>query len=532
MLSEKENGHIIRIFRSDNGTEFVNDELGLFFDEKGIYHQCTVPYTPEQNGCAEREMRTIVESARTMIHSKQLDKKFWAEAVSFAVHVLNRTGTSTVEAKSPYELWYNKEAKIDHLRIFGSDVFVHIPKQKRQKLDAKAVKCVFVGYDNHSKGYRVWNPDSNKVEVARDVIFLAEESQAVFEIGDVEEPADENTNVDGESNEGDSDIEETPENHGHRGATCDLDKRNIIQDLRLRSQIKLSQRRLFNHDTHLAMLTANEEPITYEQAIESTDREQWEKAMKEEYDSLNKNRTWCLVKPPIGQKVIDNRWVFKLKENTDGSVERYKARLVARGFTQEYGVDYKETFSPVVKFTSIRTIMALAASKQMKLMHFDVKTAFLYGDLEETVYMKQPKGYDDESGRVCKLMKSLYGLKQASRCWSKKFASFIQDFDFRGSQSDPCIFIYNGQKGVIILAMYVDDGMLAAEREDAIVPVIKHLRKEFEIKFFEAKCFLGLEIDQRSDGSIHLNQKAYINKILGRFGFLECNPVATPLDST
>lgn len=143
------------------------------------------------------------------------------------------------------------------------------------------------------------------------------------------------------------------------------------------------------------MLTINEEPKTYEEAITSSDHKQWEQAMNEEYDALIKNHTWILVNPPRNQKVIDNRWVFKLKQHLDGSIDRYKARLVVRGFTQEFGVDYQETFSPVVRFTSIRAILAIAASKKLKLKQFDVKTAFLNGVLEEDVFMSQPIGFDD-----------------------------------------------------------------------------------------------------------------------------------------
>lgn len=214
----------------------------------------------------------------------------------------------------------------------------------------------------------------------------------------------------------------------------------ITNRLRDRNNIKAAKRLSLlasREEHHFAMLAFHEEPRSYEQAIESSDHKQWEKAMDEEYDSLLRNHTWELVKPPSDQKVIDNRWVFKLKQNPDGSIDRYKARLVVRGFTQEFGIDYQETFSPVVKFTSIRAILALAASKRMKLRQFDVKTAFLNGVLEENVFMSQPVGYDDGSGRVCKLNKSLYGLKQASRCWNKRFTEFISKFDFKTSESDP-----------------------------------------------------------------------------------------------
>lgn len=279
------------------------------------------------------------------------------------------------------------------------------------------------------------------------------------------------------------------------------------------------------------MLTVDEEPKSYEQAIKSGDHKQWKRAMNEEFDSLIKNQTWNLVNPPSDQKVIDNRWVYKLKQRPDGSVDRYKARLVVRGFTQEFGIDYQETFSPVVKFTSIRAIIALAASKNMKLKQFDVRAAFLNGVLEETVFMSQPTGYDDGSGRVCKLNRSLYGLKQASRCWNKRFTEFISKFEFKVCESDPCVFVRDGSEGLTILAICVDDGLIAAENEGAILPVIEHLRKEFEIKFFDLECFLGLEVDQRDDGSIHVNQRAYAEKVLKRFGMTNCKTVATPAEN-
>lgn len=165
MRMEREKKHNIRVLRSDNGTEFVNAELKQFFDKMGIEHQKTVPYTPEQNGCAEREMRTVVESARTMIYAKNMDLMFWAESVNFAVYVLNCTGTSSVVDQTPYDLWHEKTANVDRFRVFGCDVFVHIPKEKRRKWDAKAMKYIFVGYDVNTKAYRVWNSETGKIEI-------------------------------------------------------------------------------------------------------------------------------------------------------------------------------------------------------------------------------------------------------------------------------------------------------------------------------------------------------------------------------
>ncbi|RWS07775.1 retrovirus-related pol polyprotein from transposon tnt 1-94-like protein, partial [Leptotrombidium deliense] len=181
---------------------------------------------------------------------------------------------------------------------------------------------------------------------------------------------------------------------------------------------------------------ANIEPSSYEDAVESADSKEWLKAMNEEMDSLRKNKTWKLVEQPKGVNVINNRWVFKVKENTDGSVQRYKARLVAKGYTQKRGVDYNETFAPVVKMNSVRAILAIAANEDFEIVQFDVKTAFLYGELNEDLFMKQPEGFDDGSDKVCRLQKSLYGLKQAPRQWNAKFKSFAEKFGLRRSDAD------------------------------------------------------------------------------------------------
>lgn len=186
-------------------------------------------------------------------------------------------------------------------------------------------------------------------------------------------------------------------------------------------------------------------------------------------------------------------------------------------------------FSPVVRFTSVRAILAIAAAEKMTLRQFDVKTAFLYGELEEDVYMKQPIGFNNGSGKVCKLYKSLYGLKQASRCWNKKFSAFIEKFRFTACESDPCVFVRTTNGLRLLLAIYVDDGLITASNEKE--PVIKYLQLEFEIKSFSTDCFLGLEIGRQEDGSIQLRQEAYGRKILRRVKMEECNGVTTPADS-
>lgn len=162
--------------RTDNGREYVNNDVKMFIESHGIQHQRTVSFNPEQNGRAEREIRTLIEAARTMIHSKKLSLKYWAEAVNTAVYVLNRTGPSSIKGKTPYELWFKTKPVISHLRCFGSEVYTYVPKEKRRKWESKAERGIFVGYCDDTKGYRVWFPEQQKIIISRDVVFRENET--------------------------------------------------------------------------------------------------------------------------------------------------------------------------------------------------------------------------------------------------------------------------------------------------------------------------------------------------------------------
>lgn len=252
--------------------------------------------------------------------------------------------------------------------------------------------------------------------------------------------------------------------------------------------------------------------------------------MDEEIASLKKNKTWTIVKPGVSQNAIDNRWVFKLKRTPDGEIDRFKARLVAKGYSQKAGVDYHETFSPVVKFDSIRIILALAASRRMVLKQFDIKTAFLNGKLNETIFMKQPEGYENGTENICKLERSLYGLKQASKCWHERFTNSLKKFNLQPTKSDPCVFTNNQNPSTLILAIYIDDGLVAATDSQDVNALLAELKKEFEVTTGDLNLFLGFQIERRQDGSIFLHQTGYAKKILERFHATESNPVSIPMD--
>ena len=272
-------------------------------------------------------------------------------------------------------------------------------------------------------------------------------------------------------------------------------------------------------------------PKNHQEAMEAEDAKQWEIAMTKEYDSIMKNETWTLVPRPTDAKVVKSRWVLRTKDNG-----LYKARFCAKGFTQRWGEDYDETFAPVAKYTSIRTLLAVLAGRKNTTIHqMDVNTAFLYSPLDETVYVEQPEGFaaPGKEDHVCLLQKALYGLKQSPRPWFHVIAEALVDFDFQQSTSDPCIWIHENGGKRIYIALYVDDLIIAGDNDEDIVTIKQRLSERFEMKDLGiARKFLGMEIEYGSDGSIKIHQNQYVQQLLDRHGMGECNPVATPLDTS
>ena len=275
------------------------------------------------------------------------------------------------------------------------------------------------------------------------------------------------------------------------------------------------------------------DPETFSQAISCNESELWYNAMKDELDSMKSNEVWDLVELPKGVQAISCKWVYKTKRDSLGNIERYKARLVAKGFTQKEGIDYTETFSPVSKKDSLRIILALVAHLDLELQQMDVKTAFLNGDLEEEVYMKQPEGFSSREGEhlVCKLKKSIYGLKQASRQWYYKFHGVITSFGFIENPMDQCIYQKVSGSKTCFLVLYVDDILLATNDKGMMHGVKQILSKNFDMKDMgEASYVIGIKIHRdRSRGILGLSQETYINKILERFWMKDCSPSVAPI---
>lgn len=253
---------------------------------------------------------------------------------------------------------------------------------------------------------------------------------------------------------------------------------------------------------------------------------EWKAAMQEEFGALQANGTWTLVPRPPHANVITGKWIFKNKLHPDGSLERRKARWVVRGFSQRPGVDFHQTFSPVIKPTSIRTVLHLAAVRRWPVHQLDVKNAFLHGDLAERVYCHQPAGFVDDTrpNQVCLLVKSLYGLKQAPRAWFQRLRNYLCTIGFIPTRSDSSLFVYSCDDMLAYLLVYVDDIILTATTSSLLQRVVQQLCSEFAIKDLGSlKFFLGIQV-RRDDNGFFLKQSQYTEDILDR----EAWPIANP----
>jgi len=254
--------------------------------------------------------------------------------------------------------------------------------------------------------------------------------------------------------------------------------------------------------------------------------------MLEEMAALDKNNTWVVTTLPANKRAVGCKWVFTVKQTPDGKVERYKARLVAKGYSQTYGVDYDETFAPVAKMNTIRTIISIAANHGWKLFQLDVKNAFLHGDLEEEVYMEIPPGFNsrETEGKVCKLKKSLYGLKQSPRAWFGRFRNEVCSMGYRQSNADHTLFFKHNYDKITILVVYVDDIVITGDDDKEILCLKRALARSFEVKDLGyLHYFLGIEVAYGAQG-IYLSQRKYVLDLLKETSMLNCKPVTTPIE--
>ena len=599
----------IKRLRMDNGKEYGGQKLIDFAKQNGILLEPTVPYTPEQDGVAERTNRTLLTRVRAIAIDSKISQTLWNELLRGMVHVVNRTATSSLKNMSPIEA-FDRDIKgvasakpsVSHLRVLGCKAYVHIQKERRiqsEKLAPRAEIGYLVGFEGDHI-YRIWIPTRNGITRSSTVTFDENVSEEGFYFPQATSSSLENietrgagiipVNQPGPSAET-QEVQNEPQATPNTGVSTPI----TISPLDLsitptvpsttQSQVQLippptrgrgrpkgskNKNSRDNTGTHTnfdmtqtssttstqaLILNSNnseegtqvpnelqdimafvtdlksdiDEPRTYAQAMNGVDSQMWTQAMNEEMHSLEKNQVWTIVPPPTDTRVLKGKWVYKVKRDENNKITRYKGRWVVKGYEQQYGIDYDQTFAGVAKGMAWKTVIALAAHNNWELEQMDVVTAFLQGDVEENLYVEMPHGYE-QPGMVCQLKKALYGLKQSPRNWQTRLQNVLGEAGFYPLHSDNCIF-RNKDSGIIVVT-YVDDFLITGAGMKKINEFKQYLMKKFEMKDLGAcNYFLGIRIIRdRKARTIHLVQDAYIQKILEAFQMENSKPYSSPME--
>ncbi|CAN1749024.1 Retrovirus-related Pol polyprotein from transposon TNT 1-94 [Linum perenne] len=557
--------------QTDWGGEFRN--VSTFLQTQGIHHRVSCPYTQEQNGAVERRNRIIVEKGLALLAQSNLPQLFWEHAFKTATYLHNRTITPTLNFDSPYKCLYHTTPDYSFLKTFGCLAYPFLRPYNSHKLDFRSLPCIFLGYSSTHKGYLCYHQPSSRLYVSRHVVF----NESVFPYKSQPQSSAHlppsgkvsNTLLQHASSIPRTLVRPSPNipstqqpspytspspsplnshsSHTHPVPTPPSYRQHTQSSKAKATQPSTSHYRPAEHKTHRMLTRAStnslqpktfsttvvstqlSEPCTYSQAVKHNG---WQQAMKSEYDALMRNGTWLLVPCPTNANIVGCKWIYRIKRHSNGTFQRYKARLVAQGYSQEAGVDYTDTFSPVVKPTTIRLVLSIALSKGWSLRQLDINNAFLNGDLTEEVYMRQPKGFEHphKPDHVCRLRKAIYGLKQAPRAWFTKLKTFLLTQGFRGCRSDTSLFVQILPTHITYILVYVDDLIITGSNDSYLQTFINRLDQAFALKDLgKLHHFLGLEIVHEGK-AMHLSQSHYISEILAKSHMQTSTPISTPAD--
>lgn len=508
----------VRCVRSDNAPEL---KFGDLYRRLGIvaYHSC--PETPEQNSVVERKHQHILNVARALLFQSNLPLSLWGDCILTAVFLINRTPSPLLDNKTPYEKLMKTVPEYTDLRTFGCLCYASTSPKQRTKFDNRARACVFLGYLAGYKGYKLMDIESNVVFISRNVKFFedvfpfqtSQENTAATEffphhrtcVADTGESS-------GVVSEGEPPIVTRPgepQVFTRQGESLPVP---VVPDSTTRSQCvsrppgylqdyqcysvqqstahPMSQFLSYSNlsdqfHAYITTLTKYPTPNSYKQACKV---KEFCDAMDEEIGAFERTHTWSVCSLPQGKKPVGCKWIYTVKLKADGSLERYKARLVAKGYTQKEGLDYVETFSPVARMATVKFLLSVAAPRKWFLDQLDVSNAFLSGDLQEEIYMVLPPGYFPKQGEsfpenaVCKLHKSIYGLKQASRQWFLKFSQSLLSLGFKSSYGDDTLFTRKSENVCMAALVYVDDIIIASTCSAATSSLIASLKESFKLR--------------------------------------------------
>ena len=530
-----------------------------------------------------------------MLNQSQMSKEFWDEAALNVAYTRNMSPTAAKD-KTPFEIWFNQKPRTSHLKVFGSTCFTYVAKPTK-KLDDRSLKCTFLGYSLTSKAYRLLDESGRIILAAfEDVVFRAqpdkndepqEPSHHPYAIIDTVKLANDDVELsDSEMNsessvyfsDNESDDSDEPKVKAEPAVESvqpETRPKYILEPIenkpvkdilappahpkRIRFPIDYSNAfsaKLAESSINELQTATIEEnlnalnvqwykttpvsysatvPVKYEDIEKSVNSDEWYEAANSEIAALIEHDTWELVPLPSDRKSIKCKWVFRIKRDGNGNISRYKARLCACGYSQIQGLDYKDIYSPVVRTESLRIFLSIVAARDMEMHQMDVVSAFLNGDLEESIYMKQPPGFIDKScpNHVCRLKKNLYGLKQAPRVWHKTIDPFLKSLQFKSLDADPCIYA-RWEDGVLsLISLYVDDLGIASDQLDTLLCIKEALNSKFKMTDEgELTFILGMTIRRNRDTKeIFISNELKIKDILIDYNMATCAPVSTPIEA-
>ncbi|CAI7786592.1 unnamed protein product [Closterium sp. NIES-53] len=533
-----ESGHKVKVIRTDNGGEFISANFEAVLKKKGIQHQLTVPYNPQQNGVAERFNQTLQEGARTLLGRAGLPDPFWVTALWQVALVKNKMLATMGDKKwVPYTKWYGSAPAVNMLRAYGCMVVFHVPKEKRgnqQLTVSRDVKFL------ESLHYKKWKQQQQKLPTTP-LIIDADEVQRPSRQVQVTVSDEEISRVTEDG--GEPEVEEQQQQQDAPPRTQrppDLPRRDVRPSNRL-TYPSFGKPKVVRAGSVAEQCDEDEiahcywaavpEPKTLAEALSGPDAEKWMQSVKEEYDSLLENETWELCELSPGKKAIYSKLIFRHKYGPDGELTRYKSRLLAKVFQQTKGKDFDEIFAPVGKGTTLRVMLGTAANRGWRIKQMDIKTSFLNGIILEELYMLQPEGLDDGSGRVCRLKKAIYGLKQAPRAWYHKMEETMLAGGFKKSECDHSLFLLQEKEQFLMLLVYVDDTLLFCESSAMIERVEEMLEMQFKCsKMGDVKYYLGMHVERDLDkGVLRSHKRKYCEGLAEKYGLQDGGKPATPL---
>lgn len=474
--------HAPKYLRSDNAKEYTKGSFQNFLLSIGTTMALTTAYTPEQNGEAERLNRTLGDMARAMLKQSGLPQSFWTFAYKCATFIHNRLPNKRTEGKTPLELWVGIEPQVNNIYPFGAKAYVHVPKEKRKKLEDRSKLCFLVGYLEDGRGWYFWDCQNNELISLDAAEFVEFGSKSTIQ---------------------------KDENKGH------LD--HILNAIQLRlgetptDEICESQDKMLDIIPQISDLDV---PKTLAKAKKSQYWPRWERACHKEIESCESFNVWDVVDPTPDMHILDTRFVFALKRDEDDCVIDFKARLVVKGYTQQLGIDCFETFAPTASLLSLHLLLALAARNSWILNSFDVSTAYLHSSIDETVYIWPPVDVcPNLAGKVLRLNKSLYGTKQAPRCWWKHFQRVMTLMNFEVKEVELLLYHCRRGKDVILVWMHVDDGVVVSNSASLRDQVKEGLEKSLKLKWQDGlKKIVGIKVEY-SDG-VTLSQTHLATQII------------------